>query len=207
VPAEASAWARYDAKDWENALLFADRWHDSEPFLAQPFMLMTHIASTCLLDHQKAKSIAALGLRANPTNFTIVNNFAYAACHIGAVREAEIQLNLLDPERLSEREKTVLQATRGLLAYRQGRPEAGRELYLGAIADADSLREPVVAASAQLNYAWEQSRIGVSTETRALCERAIAQAAETKYAPLEPLATRLVARLLLGIDILGEHSK
>jgi len=198
--AEAVAWQEYRDEHWLQALAAAEQWHAAEPFLAQPLILGTHLAASCLLDYEKAEELAMLGLRANPESFTLSNNYIYAAAHVGKIIEAEKQLYKLDLVALTDRERIVHTATKGLVAFRKGTTEEGRLLYREAIGLASSHNDPAILASALLNFAVEESRLEARPDSLQLAEEALAKVAKGRFPTLLPLANVLSASIRRAAD-------
>lgn len=200
ISIEAVTWQAYKDERWNDALEASQKWHEVEPFSSTPLILGTHLAASCLLDYSKALELATLGLRANPENFTLANNFAYAAARVGKVAEAEKVLSRIEPSQLSDRQRVVYSATSGLVAFRKGMANDGRRLYRDAIASDAARKDPTILASALLNFAMEESVLDVRKDALRLAEEALSKVASGRFVTLMPLAQALSERIAQAIE-------
>jgi tetratricopeptide (TPR) repeat protein len=134
-----------------------------QPFSASPAVHSSYIASTALEDHEEAVRIIEFGLLANPYDPNLLNNKAYSLANLGRLDDAERALDAITKH--SDRSKLgimkpVLLATAGLLCYRRGAPERGRELYMTAIEAAEHAANKRPAAKAASFLALEEIRSG-----------------------------------------------
>jgi len=84
----------------------------------------------------------------------------------------------------------VLTATRGLLLFRQGLIEEGRERYLSAITEAKRRKEPRLEALARVFLAMEEIRAQTPALETAVREARLA-AEESQFLDVKALATQL----------------
>ena len=80
---EAKAWNFYHTARWPQALVESWNWLGDQPFSARPAVHGSFIASVLLEDYAEAQRIAAGGLIANPKDFTLINNIAFALANNG----------------------------------------------------------------------------------------------------------------------------
>jgi tetratricopeptide (TPR) repeat protein len=131
--AEALARAASDEGDWAEALAQAESWLDDQPFDTNAALVGSYVASIGLEDWEVSADIARVGLRARPGDVMLTNNLAYALIEAGQLREASMALSQLDLSSLSDTDRIVVTATLGLLRFRSGDLEAGRQLYSRSI--------------------------------------------------------------------------
>jgi len=159
---EARAQSSAEANDWENAIQACLRWLDNEPFAIRPAFEGGYIASEMLGDFKTAKEFAHRGLISNPKSGGLMNNLAYALIMEGDIVGAKDLISrakqfLGNDE---ERERAVLQATEGLLLYRQGNAADGASHYIACILKARELKIEQVVQLAYLHFCYEELRIG-----------------------------------------------
>ena len=146
---------------WKEAEQSAGLWQEYQPFSHVPALLSSFISSEYTLDYDKAIKALKVGLKSNPDNIYLLNNYVYALAQSDRLTEAEKNYKravLLD----SSKESTVLIATGGLLDYRKGHPEEGRLKYKEAIRMFEENREDALRFLAVLCFAREEKRIGNS---------------------------------------------
>ncbi|MGB3477596.1 MAG: hypothetical protein WBB67_00365 [bacterium] len=59
----------------------------------------------------------------------VANNYAFALTNAGNLKEAKRVVQNVDTTSISAHDNAVLNATRGLIKFRSGKSEQGRELY------------------------------------------------------------------------------
>jgi tetratricopeptide (TPR) repeat protein len=160
---EARAWYSFYAGEWKDALKASKGWLRDQPFSASPAVHSSYIASTSLEDHVEALRLTEFGLQANPYHPSLLNNKAYSLANLGRLDEAERALAAI--AKYSDRQKLgpmkpVLLATAGLVCYRRGDPDRGRELYTIAIETAERAANKRLAAKAASFLALEEIRTG-----------------------------------------------
>lgn len=156
---EASAHHFYFNKKWNDALNQCKLWQFDEPFSSRPGILGSFLASTVLEDHEEALKIARISLDANPNNFLLLNNSAYALINLEKFKEAENMLSIPPPSKENTTENQVAKmATTGLLHYRTGEIHKGRQLYTNAqlLAESITKNNPSLAARVAGFHALEE---------------------------------------------------
>src|SRR6185437_13525621 len=73
---EANAWVSYHAGDFQAALGESLRWLRYQPFSSAPATLSSFILADLMWDFQAGASVAEAGLKANPRDLMLLNNFA-----------------------------------------------------------------------------------------------------------------------------------
>lgn len=129
---EANAVSLYLNKEWERALKETELWILDQPFSSRPALFASFISATCLDDYQKSESILKNTIISNPNDNILINNLAFALINQDKITEAEKVLNQFNHPN-GTNEQIVWYATHGLLSFRKGLIEQGRELYTKAI--------------------------------------------------------------------------
>ena len=152
---EARSRIYYINYEWKKIIEECRNWQSDQPFSSEPSIRGSFISAVALEDYSKSESFANHGLIANPSNFTLLNNLAFALINSGKLDEAMKRLSQIDDRRIAEEERAVLQATRGLLAFRQGNISKGQNLYLDTLSIARRRKERRLTALASVFYAIE----------------------------------------------------
>ena len=128
------------------------------PFSKRPILLGSYIAGTMLNDYEAAIILCKVGLQANPNNVVILNNLVYYQTLSGNQENYESNINQLAQVNLNELPdsmKIVVQATLGLVLFRNNEIDKGKELYELAISNAEKTKNIYLKNSAILNYTRE----------------------------------------------------
>ena len=158
---EANAWFAWRAARWESALVNAKRWLSEQPFSSRPAMLGSHIASVMVEDYAEAAALARQGLLSNPDDFALRNSLAFSLAQQDEVLEAAKAFKHVEEGRLTEQQRIVWMATRGLIAFRSGDLTAGRHLYREAFSLGARIHD-VREIIARIYYAREELRVGAA---------------------------------------------
>lgn len=124
---------------WKKALEESRKWLCDQPFSSRPAAHASFLATSMIEDFGLAEEVARAGLRANPTDFTLLNNRAVALAKLGRTEEAYKSISHINRAGLTQTEQVVICATVGLLGFRSGRFDEGRRLYQEAISKAMAL--------------------------------------------------------------------
>lgn len=167
LPLAAEARTRHalTAGHWRVAADQAVVWLGDQPFSDDAAAIGSYAASIGLRDWQKAEEIADLGLRANPGNGCLLNNYAYALLEQDRIEDAK---QALDRITTGTSDSNAADATRGMLAFRTGDPETGRRLYEVGISEFRSAKRPELRALASVMLAREEVRAGTPNAQQAL---------------------------------------
>jgi tetratricopeptide (TPR) repeat protein len=130
---EARARERLAVGAFDAALAEGQRWLGDQAFSRDPASFSSYVASVPLEDFVEAVRILRLGLVANPKDWLLLNNLAFAEASLGNVGAAREALAGISPQPTDRLQLAVLTATEGLLAFREGQSALGRRLYLQAI--------------------------------------------------------------------------
>ena len=153
---EARSWTYYQKGAWAQVLEACRLWLYDQPFSSRPGVHGSYVSAIALEDYTQSKAFAEHGLVANPKDPMLLNNLAFAQINLGETEGARQTLQRMHRSQLSEYESTTVNATQGLLAFRNGDISAGRQLYDQAITDAQKLKDNRSVALASTFYAIEE---------------------------------------------------
>jgi tetratricopeptide (TPR) repeat protein len=125
---EASAQVGLVEGEWDDALAEGSKWLRDQPFSKRPAIFTSYVASL-LEDYDRSINILQDSLQLNPNDPGLINNMAFALASANRLHEAEKLLNRIDRSQISDTQAITIAATRGLLLFRNGYPDQGRELY------------------------------------------------------------------------------
>lgn len=168
--AEASAWTATEAGDWGTSLTQSLEWQCDQPFSSRPAVHGSFLAATIFEDFVKGMDIAEVGLRCNPSDCQLVNNYTFSAIMNGELDVAEKMLHEIDVESLPASGRFALVATTGLYAFRKGLYDEARRLYKASIHLARTAADKEGEALAAAYYAMEEMRISSQFAERACKE-------------------------------------
>jgi Flp pilus assembly protein TadD len=130
---EARAWSAAHEGEHGEAVREAWAWHYDQPFASRPAEFGSYHAAAGA-DFETGAALAAAALKANPEEFLLLNNLAFCLASMSRVDEAERHINKIRTADLSKSDRATYLATKGLIAFRRGDLESGRELYAQSIA-------------------------------------------------------------------------
>jgi len=136
---EAQSWISFQKGQWDQSIAQCKLWQFDQPFSSWQSIFGSFIAAIVLEDYQTSEWFAKTGLRANPTDFMLLNNLAFARVNLGNMEGASEALTRAYRSQMSERENVAIQATKGFLAFQAGDLEVGQRLYLDALTEAQRL--------------------------------------------------------------------
>ncbi|MDX2208047.1 MAG: hypothetical protein SFU57_10415 [Gemmatimonadales bacterium] len=196
---EATALRALVEDEHGRALVNTKSWQQDEPFSARPAVVGAWTASVASGDHHLALEFIAAAQPSNPSNPRLLANEFYALASLNKVGEAADTLAELD--RLASGSgwtrlewDVLLEADRGLLAFRSGDPQRGSAHYRRAmdIAAAEGFLEH--GAHAFLNFAMEQVRSDPRSDlSEAELDKAVQSAGPTTRGALASFAERIKA--------------
>lgn len=189
---EARTWRYYYSEDWDASLKEALDWLTDQPFSTRPAIHGSYVASVALENYEQSIEIAEKGLAANPYDFTLLNNIAFALASLNKVDEAEKKLNRVDKKSISGSDIVALLATTGLVYFRKRDQEAGRKLYKQAIEKARQFNSKKMAALAAIYLAREEI-LAATSEMENAYELALRYTNNIKNGELNLLINRLKA--------------
>jgi len=157
---EAQTWSSFFTFDWKRLMKFAEVWLADELFSSRPAIFGSYAASVGLEDFRSAERFSRIGLRANPSDYTLINNLAFSLAKQDKLDEAfDLMENLSRPAPTTSSE-IALEATEGLIHLRKGDIQQGKAKYLHAIELSRHNSLPKLQALASIYYAQEMLRVG-----------------------------------------------
>ena len=199
---EARSLSYLGTGDWKAAVQECQSWQQDQPFSSRPSVRGSYISAVVLRDYGESERFAEWGLIANPSNFVLLNNLAFACASANKVGKARNVLQRVDVRQLGREARTVFLATSGLLAFREGDLEGGRSRYAEALMRARKVEVedqiPGLYAMAATFYAMEEARLGGAESVVALkrAKQLLRRVKDPVFAVLE----HRVAGLLEGDD-------
>lgn len=165
---EAKAHERYNAGDWAEAVQYAHEWYNDQPFSSRPTDLAAY-AAALLGQYERALEYLEISRRSNPDDVMVINNQTYFEVLQGNIENAVKLFRETKHFTIEGDDALILQATAGLLEFRQGNIEYGRQLYQKTISQA--WRKERIRAIATVNLAREELIVGnVETGIQLLME-------------------------------------
>lgn len=160
---EAQAFSNYyqaiskdgDKKKLIDALNNTCQWFCDTPFAKRPVMMGSSIAAI-LNNRDLSIKFLELGLIAHSTDAEMLNNIAYYLALNNRTNDAMSYLDKVDFQKTSKSIEICLEATYGLVCFREKRYEEGRGAYLKAIEQTTIEKNKYLNWIAILNYAREE---------------------------------------------------
>lgn len=160
---EAASWTHFYKSDWNESLASAKLWLADQPFSTRPAVHGSFIAGALLQKYKESCDFVKVGLAANPEDFTLNNNLAFALINMGNLPGATLVLDRMRRFKVTSADEVVMAATNGLFHYRNGERELGRSLYIQAVENARRLSNAKLEAMAALFFAQEEVRAHMPT--------------------------------------------
>jgi tetratricopeptide (TPR) repeat protein len=151
---EAQAREAAHSGDWLAAVVASDDWFADQRFSVAAAAFGSYAASVGLGDYRRGLEFAELGLEANPHDHLMLNNVAFCAASLGDYVKAEVALGKVPASAFDS--DGVLLATKGLVEFRKGNIDSGREFYNRSIEFFRSERLPKSVALACIFLAREE---------------------------------------------------
>jgi len=177
------------AGDWMGALAEARSWLFDEPFSRIAAAQASYLAAVPLGDYDEGARLAQAGLLASPRDPLLLNNLAFCWASAGRLDDAEARFGLIAAEDLMGPHRPALLATRGLLAYRRGRIEEGRDYYRRAGEEARRARSLFLEGMAALYHAREALLAG-APDAEAIWKEASSLAAKASEPEVDVVRRR-----------------
>ena len=157
---ESCALSSFNRKEYNNSIRFASDWIEDMPFAKRPILFASSISTTHLKKYDLSEKILKIGLQANPFDAQLINNIAYACALNDELEKADNYLAQIKSNFIIDKSTEIcLLATKGLINFRKGFNDSGRELYLQAIEKTNEFKDsPSLNWTAVLNYAREELR-------------------------------------------------
>ena len=151
--------------NYEEAFIYSLKWMQDYRFEHRPIEFAFGLSCDYLKKYDYAIEIVRAFIKSNPKDPAAVNNLVYALGLSDRVEEAERELLKIDLKQYrtgNTNNSICLLATCGLIEYRKGNIETGRELYNTSIVAAkkssDKEQGKKLAAKARLNMIREEIR-------------------------------------------------
>lgn len=142
---EARCWRALEEGRWEDAHFECLRWLNDEPYSSRPATVGSYIGLSLTTDHTFAKACAQAGLQAEPKDATLRNNLTVALAYEGKLEDAIKQFEKISKPLRPDLPAYVYIATGGLLQFRLGDVNGGRQSYAMAERLAPKSRKQHVA--------------------------------------------------------------
>ena len=193
---EARSWSFYYQSQWKRVIDECQRWQCDQPFSSRPSAHGSYVAGTALEDYNKSKMFAEQGLIANPSDFTLLNNLAFALMNLGDIKKGEEVLSKAAYLQNSDQDRVVLQATQGFLAFQTGKVAVGRQLYSDARLKAKKMKNSRLFALAFGFQAIEEISRGISDARSILSEvfHALRRETDPIFRVLESRLTKMISK-------------
>ncbi len=159
---EANAREYAEQENWQESINFSKKWFFDQPFSKLGVLFGNEIASRKLKDSNQAVEVAKLGLLSHPNDPHLLNNIIYSLCLQNKIEEAEKYLKDVKREDIKSRNFSgiCLTATKGLLYFRKGFYDVGRQLYFESMTMAKEENNSYLSSLAFINYVREEILIG-----------------------------------------------
>jgi tetratricopeptide (TPR) repeat protein len=152
---EACAHVAQGRGEWQLAIRNGFCWLRDQPFSKRPAIFTSYVSSL-IEEYGTSIDVLRLSLKVNPGDPTLINNLAFALASANRLDEAEAVLRGTDHNAVSGMTAITLAATRGLVLFRSGHADRGRELYQLAMRRAGALSVEKYRFQADLYLAREE---------------------------------------------------
>lgn len=199
---EARTWANLFDSHWTDSVAAAGLWLRDEPFASRPAVFGSWAAMSMTTNFELAERFAIHGLRTHPNEFLLLNNLVVSLACQGRISEAVNRFEQIKQADAEGTYKATYLATKGLIQFRLGSPDAGRCLYRMAILEAKGKRDTRSAVWALIHFAGEESRFD-PIKAQCLIQEAVADLYKLPK-PQQTIATRLIERLPYRYSAFGK---
>ena len=202
---EATTMRAMEADKHDVALVSAASWQRDEPFSGRPAVVGAWTASVARGDYGLALQFIDAARPSNPADPRLLANEFYALACSGRLDDADRAFQELERAATgsgwSQLEwQILLEADRGLLAFRRGGQQSGAAHYRRAIEMAVSHGFRELAAHAYVNFAMELSRVDPRSEMDEMeLERAVQLVGPATRGGLALFVSRIRALRRLGV--------
>lgn len=162
---EAKSINSYYNKNYRDSFDNALKWLNDETYSPRPIKAASYIASTYLDDLKTSIKLLKYGLKINPKDQGLINNLTYDLVLNNQLNEAIkifSKLARLDLFSVNDDLKIAISATYGLILYRSGNAEKGREFYNNALSWTKKIKNEYLYALAFANYVREEVKSSVN---------------------------------------------
>lgn len=162
------------AGQYQDAFVSSLKWMHEYRFEHRPIEFAFGISCDFLKEYDYAINIVKRYLNTAPKDQIAINNLIYALGLSDRVEEAEYYMQRIDLDQYKKEDNSpngiCLLATCGLIEYRKGHIEDGRELYNKAIEVAKKRKDKKLADRARLNMIREEVHCVEDYDTKLLSE-------------------------------------
>lgn len=144
---------------FDDSFTAANLWYEFEPFSARPAIFGSYTALVGMRDEIKALELIDKARISSPNDPMLLNNQACALATLDRPDEATAILRNIDIKLLQDRDKATLLATVGLISFREGNIDTGREYYQKAAFLFERSREFKALSVCLLYRGREEARI------------------------------------------------
>jgi hypothetical protein len=130
-------------------------WLRDQPFSKGPAIFTSYVSSL-IENYEGSIDVLKSSLRVNQNDPVLLNNLAFALASAKRLQEADEVLRGTDYNAVSGTAAIILAATHGLLLFRSGSPDQGRQLYTLAMDRALALQQQKYRIQADLYLAREE---------------------------------------------------
>lgn len=144
---------------YEEAMDSIIDWICDMPFSEKSVKLGYEVSTSLLKNYSLSSKILEIGLKANPFNMNMLNNRAYVCALDNKIEEAQKEMRRLEKICRIDDGGTIpicMTATQGLILYRSGKINEGKNKYEQAIQMAKDLKDEEVVIKALLNMYREE---------------------------------------------------
>ena len=156
---EADTRNNYSLGRYEEAFISSVNWMQDYRFSHEPIAFAFDLSCTFLKKYDYSSAIIKHWLKTHPQDYAMTNNLIYALGLSDHIEEAEKLLAKVDvTQQLKDKVENgiCLLATNGLIEYRKGNIDEGRQLYQLSIDTAKKMRDRNLAGKARLNMIREE---------------------------------------------------
>lgn len=171
---EAQAFHLYRESRLEDVPALCEQWASIDPYSIRPFEFGVGAAGQSG-DFQTAVDLAKRGLARRPDSFLLLSGRAFASASMDQIEEAKSALNRSASLTRDGNDKCLLDANRGLIAFREGRIDEGRYYYEKAISGFHQRKQHSLSSTARLYYAREALRLSLD-DAKIIAEAAVEDA-------------------------------
>jgi hypothetical protein len=155
---EAFALENFERGFFKESLQNCVNWFLDIPYSKEPALLGSYIAGTFRKDFTLARLLCEAGLKSNPNDPLLLNNMIYNYALANEFEKADPYIESfrrIKFEALPREMQLILQATYGLIAFRNGQTELGKKLYNLSITIAKKIQNDELRDLATVNFTRE----------------------------------------------------
>ncbi len=205
---EANSYYNLNLENWDQSFDDALNWIVDQPFSSEPVNHASYLASAIIDNNELAIKICDFGLRANPKEFTLLNNKTYSLAVENNSSEAENTFKQIDFVSLNDDEKVVYTATKGLIRYSKGDSEGGNLLYNEAEALARKNKDEKTALRVKIYKTRTEFIFGCSKiDEKTAVENLLKDFENLKHPEIKKIIVNLKKRLEVESEVTDKAKK